>query len=135
MTVRFVKGRQSGDVQRDLASVLRRTVFKAGVEMHARAVPNTPYQTGNLRRSIQLGQYGNFAKVGTNLEYARIHDLGGTIRAYTHRNLFGRGIVAQMPARTVRAYKGRGYLKPEFDRMKRGRMHEIFLIEKKNANL
>ena len=56
---------------------------------------------------------------GTRVPYAAIHEFGGpiSIPAYTHRNLFGRGIVAQMPARTVQI-PARPFLKPAAERSK-----------------
>ena len=46
-------------------------------------------QTGRLRQSIQtaVDPHGLRARVGTNVIYARIHELGGTIRPKTQQYL------------------------------------------------
>jgi phage gpG-like protein len=53
---------------------------------------------GGFRSSIYTELNPGVVRVGPTVVYAQIHEFGGT---YTHPNLFGKGIVAQitMPAR------------------------------------
>jgi len=69
--------------------------------------PGLIMRTGALVNSIivdKIKKSKTFAQVGigTNLVYARIHELGGIIK-----NAFGRGIIVHMPARP--------YLRPVMD--------------------
>jgi len=69
--------------------------------------PGLIMRTGALVNSIivdKIKKSKTFAQVGigTNLVYARIHELGGIIK-----NAFGRGIIVHMPARP--------YLRPAMD--------------------
>ena len=69
--------------------------------------PGLIMRTGALVNSI-ITERGKRSKtraeanIGTNLVYARIHELGGIIK-----NAFGRGIIVHMPARP--------YLRPAMD--------------------
>lgn len=112
-----------------------------GEEMANEARDNAPYKTGSLRRSIISKPTKTKVEVGTDLEYARIHDLGGTISAHTitPRNakalrfmIGGKEIFVKSvnkPARIVKPYKGKGYLTPAFNRMKNGRAIDILSKE------
>jgi phage gpG-like protein len=75
-------------------------------------------QTNRLRGSISLrvieGSAAVFAAVGTNVEYGRAWELGFTVKPYLHANLFGKGIKANMPGRTVPA---RPFLRPTLTEM------------------
>ena len=64
-------------------------------------------------RTVQVSGETVVGVFGTRVPYAAIHEYGGTVQqpAYTHRNLFGRGIVAQMPARSV-TVGARPFLEP-----------------------
>ena len=57
-------------------------LFRIGQDMKTEAVTNAPFKSGDLRRSIHAYPMmpKDFVVVGTNLKYARIQDLGGTIR-------------------------------------------------------
>lgn len=54
---------------------------RAGLEVQNQAKTKAPYQTGNLRRSLTMDPsivgVRDQVRVGSNLEYARIQDLGG----------------------------------------------------------
>ena len=81
------------------------------LKMHGDAGTNAPYKTGDLRRSLNWKADAMEARVGSNLEYARIHDLGG---------MAGRNRRVRIPK-----YKGRGYLTPAFNVMKNGEAIKI----------
>lgn len=52
-----------------------------GLEMQRDAANLAPYLTGNLRRSIVIGEQTNVrVQVGTDLDYAMIHEFGGRTR-------------------------------------------------------
>ena len=82
--------------------------------IHGKAGTWAPYDTGNLRRSLNWKANSREARIGSNLVYARIHDLGGQA---------GRGRKVRIPK-----YKGRGYLTPAFEIMKNG--EAIKIVEK-----
>jgi hypothetical protein len=62
---------------------LEEAMFSSLLQVHSKAVPNAPYKTGTLRRSLSWamdkGMSGGRIEgaVGSNLVYARIHELGG----------------------------------------------------------
>lgn len=76
------------------------------LRMHGDAISWAPFKSGNLRRSLTWKADAKEARVGSNVEYARIHDLGG---------MAGRGRKVRIPK-----YKGRGYLTPAYNKMKNG---------------
>lgn len=55
-----------------VAGEARRIVYKGHAAGHLKG------DTGRLRQSILYELHGSQAHVGTNVEYARIHELGGT---------------------------------------------------------
>lgn len=62
------------------------SLFKAGTEVRTKAIGLAPAKSGDLRRSISMKPQSLSAiidqvTVGTNKPYARIQDLGGTIRS------------------------------------------------------
>lgn len=73
-----------------------------------------PYKTGNLRRSITVTPRNPVlqVKVGSNLKYARIQDLGG---------MAGRNRTAKI--------KGNRYLTSQYDKMKQGEAVRIIREE------
>lgn len=74
-------------VTREVRKTLSRTTGgvagqRNGRNIYRASAPGTPpgWRTGTLARSIVSGKSGFLRyKIGTNLEYARIHELGGTI--------------------------------------------------------
>jgi phage gpG-like protein len=73
-----------GEVIRTLAKTTATAESRRGKRLRFRAsMPGTPpgSRTGHLRNSITWNRSGDLKRrVGTNLEYARIHELGGTIQ-------------------------------------------------------
>lgn len=128
------------EAPRKFPVLMNKAMHDIAFEVQGRAVKNAPFKTGNLRSSIQAEATSEKAVIGTNLEYARIHDIGGVIPARIVRPkrakalrffVGGKAVFAKsvrMPQRKVRPYKGRGYLKPEFLKMKNGKAFKI--IEK-----
>lgn len=84
---------------------------KAGLEMKSDAQRMSPVKTGNLKRSINMRALNQAVAVGTNVVYARIHDLGGYA---------GRGRSVYIPK-----YKGRGYFTPAYKKLEQGRLKQI----------
>ncbi len=61
--------------------------------------------SGRLRRSITVAARNKSVRVGTNVEYARIHQLGGKTRPHTIRPVNGRALFwpgAKHPVKAVR---------------------------------
>lgn len=62
---------------------LEEAMFSSLLQVHSKAVPNAPYKTGTLRRSLSWAMSNGISggriegAVGSNLVYARIHELGG----------------------------------------------------------
>jgi hypothetical protein len=120
-------------------------LFSIGNELAQDAGDMAPFLSGNLRRSITVLPQSipqDHISVGTNLEYARIHDQGGTIKArtITPRNpsgflrfqIGGKWVFTKkvrQPARTVQPWKGKGYLTPAFESQVNGRALATFLKE------
>ncbi len=74
----------SSEVRKTLSKTTGRVTGKnaTGRNLYRASSPGTPPGTrsGRLRNSIDWNRSGNLRRtVGTNLEYARIHELGGTI--------------------------------------------------------
>lgn len=65
------------------------------MEVHGKSVQNSPFKTGNLRRSLQwkseVGTNKIVGAVGTNLIYARMQEFGGTIVAKSAKFLVFKG--------------------------------------------
>lgn len=56
-------------------------LLRIGLEMQSESSNLAPYRTGNLRRSIVIGDRSpTMVQVGTDLEYAAIHEYGGTTK-------------------------------------------------------
>lgn len=93
------------------------------------AKENAPYLSGTLKRSIHSSQpslnSGRWeVRIGTNLEYARIHEYGGTIRAKNKpflvfkiggKLIFTKSV--QIPPRP--------YLRPAFDSQRTNALNEV----------
>lgn len=126
-------------------NVIELSLFRIGQEMASEAKRLSPIKTGTLRRSIDIDLQKDSVRVGTDTVYARILDQGGTIKAHTiypktakALRFYGEsGLVfakrVNMPARTVKPYKGRGYLTPAFNTQKGGRALQILAQEFKQA--
>jgi phage gpG-like protein len=76
---------------------------------------NSPYLTGNLRRSITNEVKENQATIGTDVVYARIQELGGVILPKTKKYL--RFMTRDKNWVTVGKviippFRGKGYLRP-----------------------
>lgn len=62
---------------------LEEAMFSSLLQVHSKAVPNAPYKTGTLHRSLSWAMSNGISggrvegAVGSNLVYARIHELGG----------------------------------------------------------
>ena len=53
-------------------------LLRIGLEMQRESAQLAPYKTGNLRRSIVIGERSStMVQVGTDLEYAAVHEFGG----------------------------------------------------------
>lgn len=63
-----------------IRQAIARALPVAAQIVRGKAIGNAPYKTGTLRRSIITDVNPNRAKIGTNLDYARIQEFGGTIR-------------------------------------------------------
>jgi len=79
---------------------------------------NSPYLTGNLRRSITNEVKENYAEIGTDVIYARIQELGGVILPKTKKYL--RFMTRSKNWVTVGKviippFKGKGYLRPALE--------------------
>lgn len=65
----------------DITKARVKTLYKITQNIRSKAVTNSPYDTGTLRRSIlsDVQPTLGVGKVGTNLPYARMREFGGTI--------------------------------------------------------
>jgi len=82
-------------------------LLRIGLEMQRDSSELAPYKTGNLRRSIVIGERTpTEVQVGTDLEYAMIHEYGGTTK-------YG-GII-----------KERRYMRTAFENQQNGRAQSI----------
>lgn len=113
------------------------TLQRAATEAMGGAKEMAPYHTGNLRRSITMDPQRvtgttEAVKVGSNLIYARIQDLGGTITPKKAKMLR-----FQVKGEWVMAYavkiKGNRYLTTQLEKMKSGRLDSIFKEEFERA--
>ena len=109
---------------------------RIGDQMVNDSVDMAPYLRGNLGRSIHK-DVANHKKVivGTDLDYARIHDEGGVIRAKNKPYLVFKykGQWYRKKQVTIRKYKGRGYFTPAFEKLKKGDAMNILKQEIFNA--
>lgn len=80
----------------NLESPIIQAVKKVGLLAQNKAKQYAPYDTGDLRRSIQGRQNALEYTVGTHLIYSRVHEYGHT---------FPNG-------RKIKPYKGKGYFAP-----------------------
>lgn len=109
---------------------------RCGDQLRNDAAQNAPYLTGNLRRSITMDMVGDKkAIVGSNLEYARIHDEGGIIypkkSKYLRFQVGGHWVTVKKV--TIPKYRGQGYLTPAFEKLVKGDAEKIFTEEIMNA--
>jgi len=82
-------------------------LLRIGLEMQRDSSELAPYKTGNLRRSIVIGERTpTEVQVGTDLEYAMIHEYGGTTK-------YG-GVI-----------KERKYMRTAFENQQNGRAQSI----------
>jgi phage gpG-like protein len=65
------------------SSAIQVAMARIGFEMQTDGVRDAPYDTGNLRRSISTELGKTDVKVGSDLVYARIQDLGGSTKRGT----------------------------------------------------
>lgn len=129
--------RRISQLPANLDRAKRMALFKAGWEMHEKAVGWAPHKTGDLRRSVtvappSISAIKDRVTVGTNKIYGRIHDRGGTIRPKNKKFLAWQNPKGQWHfAKQVKIpkYKGRGYLTPSFRRMVSGRFQTIMKAE------
>lgn len=110
------------DFQRGLIAGLRRAILvaEAGAKMLA------PVKTGHLRRSIRSGtELGHIptAWIGSDVRYARIQELGGTIRPKTAKALRFKIGDRWITTKSV-TIKGKFYLQKGMTQ-NQGRMMEI----------
>jgi len=112
-------------------------LFRIGHKIANRSKEFSPQLTGNLRRSITvdpqlISQVDNKIAVGSNLVYARIHDLGGIIKPKNKKYLHFKtksGKWVRTKKVTIKKYKGRGYLTPAFDWASRSIVEPILTQE------
>lgn len=109
---------------------------RCGDQLRNDAGKNAPYKTGNLRRSITREMVGSTKViVGSNLEYARIHDEGGDIfpktKKYLHFPVNGRWV--RVKKVHIPKYQGKGYLTPAFNKLVDGDAEKIFMDEIQRA--
>lgn len=105
---------------------------RCGDQLRNDAAENAPYLSGTLRRSITM-EMPNDKKVivGSNLEYARIHDEGGVIEPkkskYLRFQINGHWVTVKKV--TIHKYRGQGYLTPAFEKLVKGDAEKIFTEE------
>lgn len=95
-----------------------------------------PYKSGNLKRSITMEMVGSTKViVGSNLEYARIHDEGGDILPKTKPYLMFQvnGHWVRVKKVHIPKYNGKGYLTPAFNKLVDGDAEKIFMDEIQRA--
>lgn len=105
---------------------------RCGDELRNQAANAAPYKSGNLKRSITISEASaTHVVVGTNLAYARIHDLGGDIEPKNGKYLKFKinGHWVSVKHVRINPYKGKGYLTPAFDNMVNGKAAEILTQE------
>jgi len=97
-------------------------LFTAGQKVRTEGIQMAPVLSGNLRRSIttnprSVAGIKDHIDIGTNLIYARIHDLGGVIKPKRKNYLVFKinGKWVRTKKVTIPKYKGRGYLTPAFN--------------------
>jgi phage gpG-like protein len=95
------------------------------------AIPLSPVLSGNLKRSLNSRPETFRVRFGSNLIYARIQDLGGTILPKRKKMLAWKKNGKWHFAKKVKIpkYKGRGFLTPAFLKMKRGEAKKIYRQE------
>lgn len=118
------------------AKVIRVGLRRCGDQLRNQAAQKAPYLTGNLKRSITMQFVGEkTVMVGTNLEYARIHDEGGVIYPkksnYLRFKIGGQWVTVKKV--TIPKYRGEGYLTPAFNQLVDGDAEKIFMEEIQRA--
>lgn len=95
-------------------------LFNIGEQMSREAKEKAPYRKGILRKSIKPEQEKGKVTVGTDLDYARIQELGGAI--YPKKGKFLRFEIGgkEIFAKSV-TIKAKPYLTPALERQKAGR--------------
>ena len=58
---------------------IRKSLMTSAQVVQRKAKINAPFITGNLKRNIKSKVFKDVAKIGTDVIYARIHELGGII--------------------------------------------------------
>lgn len=106
-------------------------MVRIGLEAVNIATPLSPVLSGNLKRSLVSQPKTYSVRFGSNLVYARIQDLGGTIVPKRKKMLAWQKNGKWHFAKKVKIpkYKGRGYLTPAFLKMKRGEAKKIYRQE------
>ena len=108
-------------------AAVKKSLLESAIEVQNKAKKNAPYKSGNLRRSITHEAKADFAKVGTNVVYAPVHEFGATIIPKTAK--FLRFKVGGRWVRTKKViippYKGKGFLRPAL-KEKKTKIMDIF---------
>ena len=115
--IKFLK-----DAPKGIEKGIRAGLFTAGQKVRTDGIRMAPVLSGNLRRSIttnprSVAGIKDHIDIGTNLIYARIHDLGGVIKPKRKNYLVFKinGKWVRTKKVTIPKYKGRGYLTPAFN--------------------
>ena len=66
---------ESPTVMTDLRIPINKSLRQSALLVRKDASKNAPYKSGTLRRSLTEKVYSDRAVVGTNVVYARIHEL------------------------------------------------------------
>lgn len=101
-------------VQTDLRIPINKSLRQSALLVRKDASKNAPYKSGTLRRSLTEKVYSDRAVVGTNVVYARIHELWGTILPkkwpYLRFKVWNRRVTTKKVN-----IKARPYLKPALE--------------------
>ena len=115
-----------------LSKVVGVGLRRCGDQLRNDAASKAPYLTGTLKRSITMEVVSDkLVVVGSNLEYARIHDEGGIIypkkSKYLRFKIGGQWVTVSKVK--IPKYRGVGYLTPAFDKLVSSDAERIFMEE------
>ena len=134
LSAKFIDFAKNGAMRN--AKAITTALRRCGDQLRNDAGTLAPYKTGNLRRSLTMLPVGtDKVIVGTNLDYARIQDLGGEIRAknadYLTFKINGQWVKVKKVK--IPKYRGEGYLTPAFKKLVDGDAQRIFTEEIERA--
>ena len=103
-------------------------LFNISREMQREAVGKARHRKGALKGSIQAESTSEYAKIGTNLTYAKIHEFGGTITAknspYLHFQINGNWVRVGSVTITPQPY-----MRPALETQRQGRAIKVISEE------